>query len=482
MNNTQTCPHCGLELSKGEKFCHTCGKPLIVDFENVPETIAFSNNYDETITDLDKDLLDFPNFLSLPEEKRNTLKNVELNQKIAEIDSRINTKQENWDEVGDLLIEKAALYYHNRDLNNASRMFEMAIDNFRSLGNQEKIALIYNDLGLIYEDLGYLDDALNNYENSLEIFKKIDDTENKIRVLNNTGNIYLTLENLEFAYNFYSEALELARERELFFEYRQTSSNLVEVYFGLKNFDRAFKFLTENIQFFRERNDIIGEIIACSKFGKLYFLLGENYFKLADGYIKNAQSLIASIKSKIGEIKVAQLNWENLRVLGLIHLEWNDNEVSKKYFEQSLNAIDTYKLGPKLEEATVLEDLANYHYLNGNDKVALAFYQRVEKVYADRGDDIKNASIKAKIANIFYKIFDSYDTAITYLEQALDIYSQNNYLQESAETYEKLADVYLQIGSNDSAVIHLENALNIYGTINNEEKMVILKERIKQLK
>jgi len=475
------CPHCGLEIEKGAKFCYNCGKPLISGLDHISDSNNFNFELDKIEMDYLYESLDFAQLLSISEEKERSFTNLEFEQKIADIDIEINNKQQFGEDVNELLIEKATFYYLNRDLSNASKLFEIVLEIFKNEGNQEKVAQIYNDLGLIYEDLGYLDDSLNNYENSLEIFNKIGDNLNYVKVLNNVGNVHITLQNIELAYEYYSKAHNICKENKFHNEYRQTTSNLIEIYFKLNNFPQSYKALTENMQYFRDHNDIIGEIIANSKFGKLYFLLGKNYYKLATSYIEISQNLIGTIENEIGEFKKAKLNWENYRFLGLINLVWNQNDLAKKNLELSLNSINVFKLGPKAEEAVILEDMANFYFLNGEDNNSLLYYQKAEKTYGNIGNEIKQAEIKTKVADILFQIFDANDSAINYLEQSLDLYIANNYLKESAEVYEKLAIIYEKLGSNDSAVFHLENALKIYINLNNDDKQNLLKEKLEKM-
>ncbi len=481
MNEINICPHCGLDIEEGAKFCYNCGKPLISGLDHDSDTSNFSFELDKIEMDYLYEPLDFSTLLSISEEKEKSFTNLEIEQKIADIDIEINKKQQFGEDVNELLIEKATFYYLNRDLSNASKLFETVLEIFRNEGNQEKMGQIYNDLGLIYEDLGYLDDSLNNYENSIEIFKKIGDNFTYVKVLNNMGNVHITLQNIELAYEYYSKALNICKENKFHNEYRQTTSNLIEIYFKLNNFPQSYKALTENMQFFRDHNDIIGEIIANSKFGKLYFLLGKNYYKLATSYIEISQNLIGTIENEIGEFKKAKLSWENYRFLGLINLVWNQNDIAKKNLELSLNSINVFKLGPKVEEAVILEDMAKLYFLNGDDNNSLLYYQKAEKTYGNIGNEIKQAEIKTKVADILFQIFDANDSAITHLEQSLDLYRANNYLKESAEVYEKLAVIYEKLGSNDNVIFHLENALKIYTNLKDEDRQNLLEKKLKEL-
>ena len=481
MNEIKICPHCGLDIEKLAKFCSSCGKPLITGLDNISVTNNLDFEIDKIAMDSTYEPLGFSPLFSIPEEKEKSFKNLNFEQNIAEIDKKLNEKQQFGEDTSDLLIEKASLFYLNRDLRSASKLFETALEIFKTEGNQEKLAMIYNDLGLIYEDLGYLDDSLNNYENSIELFKIIGENLNQVKVLNNIGNVYLTLENIELAFKVYSEAQKICKENGYLTEYLQITSNLIEIYFKIKNFPQAYKAITENMQLFRENDDIIGEIITNSKFGKLYYNLGKDYYKLAVGYIEASQKLIGTIKNKIGKYKEAQISWENYRLLGLINLIWNHNDPAKKYLTMSLNSIELFKFGPRVEEALILEDLAKFHYLNGDDNESLSYYQKVERIYGNLGNEVKQAEIKTKVSDILFKIFDNTNSAINYLESALDIYLKNNYLKESAIVYEKLAEIYEKIGSYDSAKFYLENALETYSNLNDEDKQNSLKEKINQL-
>ena len=181
------------------------------------------------------------------------------------------------------------------------------------------VAIAHNEKGLIQEELGYFDNAIYQFERAIEILIELNDIKKLLQVYNNLANIYFVLKNLEKSYEYYQKAISLAKQEELFLEEIKTSSNLVDVLFFLKNYERIKDILRQNAIYFRQVGDILGIINTLTKYGKLYYHLGEEYYTKSKNSFVNALELINKIRNQISYQGKAQMEWECFLYLGIYH-------------------------------------------------------------------------------------------------------------------------------------------------------------------
>jgi tetratricopeptide (TPR) repeat protein len=97
-------------------------------------------------------------------------------------------------------------YYNAGELKSAYENIKKA----ESLtSNKEDLMYIYNKIGLILKEMGYLDDALLYFSRSLSLAKDLGDTNMQGSVLNNIATIYNRKEELDKALSYYEESLSL---------------------------------------------------------------------------------------------------------------------------------------------------------------------------------------------------------------------------------------------------------------------------------
>ena len=67
----------------------------------------------------------------------------------------------------------------------------------------------------------------------------------------------------------------------------------MDVLFFLKNYERIKDILRQNAVYFRQAGDIFGIINTLTKYGKLYYHLGEeNYIKSKNSFEKDRKSVV----------------------------------------------------------------------------------------------------------------------------------------------------------------------------------------------
>ncbi|MHA2182814.1 MAG: tetratricopeptide repeat protein, partial [Promethearchaeota archaeon] len=421
----------------------------------------------------------------LEEEEENyeeiIIKDELLEQKIQEINDLLERKEILGEPIpGSLFLEKSSLYYKMRDLPNALKNLEFALKNFEDENDLFNMAISHNEIGLIQEDSGFFDQAIYHFNRSLEILKEVNDSERVIKVLNNLGNIYYLIMDLEHSYEYYQEALELSKQENLPFEEVKTSSNLVEVLFILRDYDRVGRILSTNAEFFKQNDDIYGLITNEIKYGKLYFLQGED-FDLAYQHLNNASELIKSIKDTTTIYIRSTLEWECLLYLGKLHLLWENLFEAENCLIKSLNAIRIFSISDNIYEGDVLECLAKIYIINENYDKAIEYYNLAIDIYYKYGDKRKCAEIKFKIGSLYLDSPSDKLNSVKFFEESLDIYEDLNYIKETADILFKLGDLYISKGITDLALLNLERARDYYNELQDEDKSSLIEEKIKSI-
>ncbi|MFX1478640.1 MAG: tetratricopeptide repeat protein [Promethearchaeota archaeon] len=468
------CPYCKESIEDNFPFCPNCNKPLISNLRDVFNgslkhefnEIQFTNNSTE------EEAVPFEDTI---------VKDDKIEKELQKIDEVLERKEILGDPIpGSLLIEKSSLYYKKRDLPNALKNLELAVNNFEKEDDFLNVAICHNEIGLIQEDTGFFDQAIYHFNRSLEILKELEDDKKIINVLNNLGNVYYLIKDLEHSYEFYQEALDLSKEKKLMFEEVKSSSNLVETIFMLKDYNRIKRILERNIEFFKQNEDAFGIITTLIKYGKLYYFIGEEY-DVAFEEFQKALGLIDRIKDNLSVYLKAKFEWEILLYLGRIFVIWEDFTQAESLLLQSLEAVRIFEIGEGINEGEILETLANYYAKMGDGDKSIDYYRLSYEIYYKFGDRMKCAEIKFTLGNLLLKYEIEKSNAIKNFEEALEIYEDLNYMKESAEVLHKLGDIYIEKAVPEVALENLRRAREYYKELQDTYNAHLINEKIKSL-
>ena len=471
----KTCPYCKNPIEENWSYCRNCNKPLITNLEDVLDRdVRFPYTEPEIYhLDLEEETDMFDDVV---------IKDEEIDQKIKKIDSLLESKEVLGEPIpGSLLLEKSSLYYKKRDTSRAMKNLELALNNFKEENDLFNVAICHNELGIIQEDIGFFDQAIYHFNRALEILKDLNDKSKLIKVFNNLGNVYFIVKDLEQSYNYYQEAYQLSRQENLIFEEVKSSSNLVEVLYLLKDHDRIKRILAKNLDFFKDNDDIYGTIQTEIKYGKLYYIMGEDYNE-SHQHFTIALELIDGVKENITFFIKAKLEWECFFYLGHIYRLWDNLTKAENLFLQSLEAVRIFELRDNIKEGDILENLAELYISKGDIGRAIEYYDLSCEIFYKFGDSRKNAELKFKIGKIYLEFEEDTLKAINYIEEALNIYEDLEYTKECAIIYNKLGDIYLLKGMTDIAISNFESAKDNYQNVHDEYSVNLLDEKIKSLR
>ena len=464
------CHYCKREVEMDWKYCHYCNKPLITNVD-IELDKRIQQSHDESPFYYSEVTAEEENY------ETQAYYDEEIEDSLEKIEQELAEKEQMGESIGDLLLKKASLFYKKRDFKSTLKNLELALRNFNQDNDLLNTAISHNEIGLIHEERGYFEQAIYSFDSALSILKQIDDQQKIIQVLNNLGNVYYALKEWEEAYNNYQKALDISEKYQFELDSVRTSSNLVEILFILKDYDRIIKILKRNESFFKENENIYGIIQTRIKFGKLYYYYGENYYDQSFKFLNEALNLVERIKDQISIYDRARLEWECYLYLGKLNLMWDNDADAEDFLLKSLSTIRTFEIQDHIREGIVLEDIASFHALRGEDESAIEYFTYASEIYEKFGDKEKIAEISAKIGKIYEEYVQNNDKAFEYYQKSLNLYENLNSSKQAAIILERLGDLSITANDTENAIDYLERAKLLYEEIEDISKIELIKKK-----
>jgi len=469
------CPFCRSPVEISWSYCRNCNKPLITNVDilynnrvrPIPDgTSIYANDFVEEEESFDVNIID----------------DESIEYELSQLEIQLTDSEKIGKNMGNLLLKKASLFYKKRDFSKALKNLDLALENFKEEENLMNLIITHNEIGLIHEETGFFDQAIYHFDRALSFIEEIDDDIKKIQVLNNLGNVYHLINDLENANKYYQDALNLAEKESLELEAIKTASNMVEILLSLEDYDRVKRILKRNLDFFIQTDDIYGVIQTRTKYGKMFYHLGDEYYDQSFNYLTGAVELIDGIKNNVSIFIRKQLEWECFLYLGYLHTVWDNDLEAEDYLLKSLEAVRTFEIQENIKEGIVLESIAKFYSLKGEDRKAIDYFSYSKDIYQKFGDKLKIAEMKYHVAKIFQEYIQNDQKAIQYYEEALEIYENLNKSKIGADIHNNLGDIYVSKQMYDLARSNFEIAKKLYAELEDEYNQAIIDGKINSLK
>jgi len=262
--------------------------------------------------------------------------------------------------------------------------FKLALEHMkkaeRLTSDKEYLMDIYNQIGLIYEKMGYLDDALLYYSRSLSLARDLGNKSMQAAVLNNIANIYEKKEELDKALGYYEESLRLKTDEK---EKAPTYNNIAIIYGKKGNYQKAVKYFQKAIEIGERYGDY-------HEVSQRKLNLGDTYRKMKD-YEKAEKYILEGLE---GVKKVGDKYWEatGYGYLGLLYRDKGDKKTAKDYLTRAYNLFKSIGAEGYAEEVL--------SYIQELEKQRVAVYGGVE---------IGSKGVKAQAYRIGLKGDEFYD-------------------------------------------------------------------------
>ena len=288
------------------------------------------------------------------------------------------------------------------------------------LDNEEVKASIQQAMGVAYNGLGKLDEALRNMQDALAIRKKLGLLRGVASSLDQIAGIQDAQGKTADALASYKEALAIRQQIGDKNGIATTLMNLGATYNDHAQYDNALKSLNDSLTRFRELNDEPSQATVLNDIGSARFNMGEFQDALT-------------------------------------------------YYQQSYQIRDKLKLTADVTAS--LHNLAETNVKLGQYDTALSQYLKA----LDNGRSSADQGVVAQESSSLGALFTTqgkYDAALKSLQEALKSYQQaNDRTWWTAETMARYGDVLSQVGRFEEGQKQLEDALKLAAEVKNDNVM-----------
>ena len=287
----------------------------------------------------------------------------------------------------------------------ALRLFDEAQKIFQDEKRIDRLASLYNNVGIIYKNLGRYSNAVQFLSRAYEYYQRLENKINAARALNNLGSVYMRLQNHEKSAKAYFESLRLFEELNSQIGIAGINSNLALLYSDQKEYRRAL----EHSNFALE---IIKELGRKHEHANLLNNIGEIYINLSEP--EKALDILQKCYTLYSEINNDQGIASALNNIGNVHAQKGNYEEAISSYEKALQIfveLDLMGQAPR-----VYNHIAHAQILMDEYDKALTNLSRALKISQEIGlQDAKLESYKR-----YYELYDKkkdYKTALSYFEQ-----------------------------------------------------------------
>ncbi|GHU24550.1 hypothetical protein FACS1894164_11450 [Spirochaetia bacterium] len=312
----------------------------------------------------------------------------------------------------------------------------------------------YNNIGVVYRDMG-------NYEKALEFHQKARAIREKVLGLehpdtaasyNNIGVVYDSMGDYEKALEFHQEARAI-KEKVRGSEHPDTATsynNIGAVYHGMGDYEKALEFHQE-ARAIREK--VLGSehpdtVASYNNIGAVYDSMGD-YEKALEFHQK-----ARAIREKVlgSEHPDTAESYSNI---GGVYDSMGDYEKALEFHQKACAILEKVLGLEHPDTAASYNNIGGVYHDMGNYEKALEFYQKacaiLEKV---RGSEHPDTAGSYNNIGVVYHDMGNYEKALKFYQKALTIREKVCGLEhpDTAESYNNIGVVYSKMGNYEKAL------------------------------
>lgn len=366
---------------------------------------------------------------------------LELAQKAETIFAALSGKEDIT--VADARYQLGRAWYFKRDYEKAKAHLEAALSTRRSV-----LGEAHSDVGRTLGILGNVcwrqrsfDLAIEYHQRALAVFQKSPD-KNQMEIADahlNLGNVYNSLGIIKQAIENYQKSLEFGKGHPL--RMARACSSLGHAYWSIGDFDRAIQYNEQALPVFLSENSQ-GAISSYANMGMCYTSKGNNIRAIEYGEL----AIAGHKKSQ----KKDNRNLVNIYInIGTAYVEMGDYDRGIDYFRGAADfsiesGADTISL------ASIYNNIGTSYYRQGKDSLARHYYnlgkEMIETVPQDNKSKLMLATFYNNLGNIFL-VEKNYGKAIEHQESSLKLIQKVSEQDHSGLGLKK-AEVYNSMGSS----------------------------------
>lgn len=259
----------------------------------------------------------------------------------------------------------SSLIYSYVDLNNntqALTLFDEALPYFKKYKSIDEISDMYNLMGVLEEELGNYDIALQYYLQTLEIEQATNDTLGIADAYNSLGNVYQSFQATDKALGYYNIADSLYRLKDSKVGISYIANNRGIIYHDLGRLEEAAEFYWQSLMLAEEMDDAMGMSSSYNNIASVYVDMGR-YEEALELYEKS---------SDISKEQIVHYDYTNtLNNTAEVHLLMHNPSLAYPLLMQAEEYIKEYQFKDLMVEN--LKFQGEYFKQVGKYKTALKF-------------------------------------------------------------------------------------------------------------
>lgn len=244
------------------------------------------------------------------------------------------------------------------------------------LKDHKGIAATLNNIGMIYDDQGDHEKAIEHYERAIASFQKVSQGSNPdyqilVASYHNIGALYLNINDYQKALENFNKSLKLTDEGKFLRERAYAYSNMGHIFLELKEIEKSKTYFGKSYDITKKLGDENGMISALNNFGFLH-VTQQNYSEAityAEEALKRAKKIDATAQIK----DAAQALYVSYKNLGQF-------EKALIMHEQYTSSRDSIQSDKNKEEVLRQEFKYNYERQAAADSAAYAAKRQIQEL------------------------------------------------------------------------------------------------------
>ncbi|HEY9707245.1 MAG TPA: tetratricopeptide repeat protein [Oculatellaceae cyanobacterium] len=334
-------------------------------------------------------------------------------------------------------------------LRKAIAKYQEALPLYRAVGDKAREALTLNNIGLVYDDLGETQQALDYYNQSLPLARAVSDKATEAVILSNIGAVYDALGEKQKALDYYNQSLPLFRGIDNKAGEARTLNNIGLVYSALGEKQKALDYYNQSLLLKRTLDNKVTEAVTLNNIGRVYDDLGEKQKAL--DYYNQSLPLFRAVDNKSGESVT-------LNNIGGVYDKLGEKQKALDYYNQSLPLARA--VSDRAGQASTLNNIGKVYSDLGQKQTALEYYNQSLPLARASGDKAREAATFNNIGKVYNDLGEK-QKALEYYNQSLPLRRTVGDKAGEALTLYNIASLERDRGNLNEALTQIEAVINI---------------------
>jgi|GEM_PF-3957354 len=382
--------------------------------------------------------------------KKYYLESLELKMELWKSDSSTTNMQS----VAKASSGLGGIYYGLTNYDSAAYYYNQSIEFFLATGTltyQKLAASSYDDLAEVYTDMGKYPKAIELYEQQIEEYRNLGDQDKIMDVKDDLAWTYFQKGDYRTAYNIYYETYQYNLELEQWDAAGFSLSNCAQAVWNLGQLDSAVTFHTEAIRLRSIDYFPSGVAFSTRKLGTLYSELGD--FNRAIDYLTQADSIYTSIADSVN---MAVVRYD----IGDLYYNMTDYPKAEESYVRALNVFEPRGMQSYIGDC--YSSLGSVALMEKDYPRAMEYHEKALKIRKNIGEKAGEMySLVDKALVLIYGSFE-YEAAEKLLNEALVLAEETNSGTYRGFCLENIGYLYSNSGDPAKAAEYFQEALEIY--------------------